>query len=91
MCIRDSRGNINTIAFSPDGKTIAGGDENGNLIFTDISSMTKIHSLETGSNITSINYSPASLDMLAYTTYDGEVNILKASSKMCIRDRLKIT
>ncbi len=80
------RGNINTIAFSPDGKTIAGGDENGNLIFTDLTSMTKVHSLETGSNITSIIYSPASLDLLVYTTYDGEVNIIKASGKETYRN-----
>ncbi len=84
--INGYRGNINTIAFSPDGKTIAGGDENGNLIFTDISTMTKIHSLETGSNITCINYSSASLDVVAYTTYDGEVNVLKASSKEVLRN-----
>lgn len=80
------RGNINTIAFSPDGKTLAGGDENGNLIFTDLNSMTKVHSLETGSNITSINYSPASLDLLVYTTYDGDVNIIKASAKEVYRN-----
>lgn len=80
------RGNINTIAFSPDGNTIAGGDENGNLIFTDLNSMTRVHSLETGSNITSINYSPASLDLLVYTTYDGSVNIIKASGKDVYRN-----
>jgi len=80
------KGNINSIAFSPDGRTIAGGDENGNLIFTDLNSMTKVHSLETGSNITSINYSPASLDLLVYTTYDGEVNNIKASNKEVYRN-----
>ncbi len=80
------RGNINTIAFSPDGKTLAGGDENGNLIFTDLNSMKKVHSLETGSNITSINDSPASLDLLVYTTYDGDVNIIKASAKEVYRN-----
>ncbi|HMQ97783.1 MAG TPA: WD40 repeat domain-containing protein [Ignavibacteria bacterium] len=80
------RGNINTIAFSPDGSTIAGGDENGNLIFTDLNSMTRVHSLETGSNITSINYSPASLNLIVYTTYEGEVNIIKASTKEVIRN-----
>lgn len=80
------KGNINTIAFSPDGKTLAGGDENGNLIFTDLTSMTKVHSLETGANITSINYSPASLDLLVYTTYEGDVNIIKASGKEVYRN-----
>ena len=89
VTITGYRGNINTIAFSPDGSTIAGGDENGNLIFTDLNSMTKIHSLETGSNITSINYSPASLGLLVYTTYEGEVSIIKASGKEVYRNFTK--
>lgn len=80
------RGNINTIAFSPDGKTIAGGDENGNLNFTDLATMTRIHSLQTGSNITCINYSPATLDMLVYTSFEGDVNIIKASTKGIYRN-----
>lgn len=79
------KGNVNSAAFSPDSKTLAGSDEKGNLFFWDISSGQKTHSLETGSNVTSINYSPASLDMAVFTSYNGDVTVLRASSKEILK------
>jgi len=75
------RGNVNAIAFSPDSKTIASCDENGNLVFRDTESGASIHSLDTKTNITSLNYSPASLNAIVFTEYSGYVSLMKADSK----------
>jgi WD40 repeat protein len=77
VILTGNKGNVNSIAISPHSKVIVSGDEKGNLIFWDISSSAKLYSLETGSNITSVNYSPAELGLLIYTFYDGEVTIMK--------------
>ena len=79
------KGNVNSAAISPDFKTLAGTDEKGDLFFWDIASGQKIHSLETGSNLTSINYSPAAQDLAVYTSYEGDVTVLRASSKEIIK------
>jgi WD40 repeat protein len=81
-----NKGNVNSVAFSPDSKTIVSGDEKGNLLFWDVSSNTKTYSLETGSNVTSVNYSPAHLDLLIYTSLNGEVTIMKAGSKEIVKN-----
>lgn len=78
--ISGNKGNVNTIAFSTDSKTIVSGDEKGNLIFFDINSGDKTFSLNTQSNITSVNFSPASLGLIVYTTYEGEINIMDAAA-----------
>jgi len=75
------RGNVNAVAFSPDSKTIASCDENGNLVFRDTESGASIHSLETKTNITSLNYSPASLNAIVFTEFSGYVSLMKADSK----------
>lgn len=81
-----NKGNVNSIAFSPDSKTIVSGDENGNLIFWDVSTTSKIYSLETGSNITSVNYSPSGLGLFIYTSFNGEVTIMKAETHDIIKN-----
>ncbi|MEO8513214.1 MAG: WD40 repeat domain-containing protein [Ignavibacteria bacterium] len=86
VILSGNKGNINSVAFSPDSKTIASGDEKGNLIFWDVSTGSKTYSLETGSNITSINYSPESLGLLIYTSFNGEVTIMKANSKEIVKN-----
>jgi WD40 repeat protein len=86
VILTGNKGNINSLAFSPDSKSIAGGDEKGNLIFWEVSTGTKIYSLETGSNITSVNYSPESLELFIYTSHNGEVTIMKADSKEIIKN-----
>jgi WD40 repeat protein len=86
VILTGNKGNVNSIAISPHSKVIVSGDEKGNLIFWDISSSAKLYSLETGSNITSVNYSPAELGLLIYTFYDGEVTIMKAESKEIVKN-----
>jgi WD40 repeat protein len=86
VVLTGNKGNVNTVAFSPDSKTIVSGDEKGNLIFWDAATGTKSFSLETGNNITSVNYSPASLNLLIYTFYNGEVTIMKADTKEIIKN-----
>lgn len=81
-----NKGNVNSIAFSPDSKVIASGDENGNLIFWDISSSAKTYSLETAVNITSVNYSPLASGLFVYTSHNGEVTIMKADSKEIVKN-----
>lgn len=79
------KGNVNTVAFSPDSKTLLSGDEKGNLFLWDISSSQKIHSLQTGDNITSVNFSPAEKDLAVYTSYQGDVTIVKASTREILK------
>jgi WD40 repeat protein len=80
------KGNVNSAAFSPDSKVIASGDENGNLIFRESETFSKIHSLEIKDNITSVNYSTSELNLFVYTTYEGEAVILKADTKEIIKN-----
>lgn len=75
------KGNVNSIAFSPDSKTMASCDENGNLVFRDTESGATTHSINSETNITSVNYSPASLNAFVFTEYTGYVNLMKADSK----------
>jgi WD40 repeat protein len=75
-----NKGNVNTVVFSPDSKTLISGDEKGNLIFYDAVTGAKNYSLDTYSNITCINFSPADENLMAYTSYEGEVNIMDAST-----------
>lgn len=84
--ITGNKGNINSIAFSPDSKTIASSDENGNLVFTDIASLAKVYSIESAVNITSVNYSPASAGLFVYTSLTGEVTIIKAATKEILKN-----
>lgn len=86
VMLTGNKGNVNTLAFSPDSKTIVSGDEKGNLIFWDISTSTKTYSLETHTNITSVNYSPAALGLIIYTSHNGEVTIMKADTKEIIKN-----
>ncbi len=86
IVILGNKGNVNSIAFSPDSQTIVSGDEKGNLIFWDASTGSKIYSLETGNNITSVNYSPPGLGLLIYTSFNGEVTIMKADSREIIKN-----
>jgi len=79
------KGNVNSVAFSPDSKYMLSGDEKGNLILWDISSAQKIHSLQTSENITSVNFSPAEKDLALYTTYGGDVTIIKASTREILK------
>ncbi|MCC7159140.1 MAG: hypothetical protein IT281_06360, partial [Ignavibacteria bacterium] len=81
-----NRGNINSVAFSPDSKTIASGDENGNLVFTDIQTLTKELSIESAINITCINYSPAGTGLLVYTSLTSEVTVMKAATKEIVKN-----
>ncbi|MCC6866715.1 MAG: WD40 repeat domain-containing protein [Ignavibacteria bacterium] len=78
--LQGNRGKVNCIAFSNDSKTLVSGDENGNLIFFDTENGKKSYSLETESNITSINFSPAKESLLVFTYYEGEINIMDAVS-----------
>ena len=75
------RGNVNCISFSPDSKTMVSCDENGNLVFRDTESGAATHSIDSKTNITSVNYSPASLNAVVFTEYTGYVNLMKADSK----------
>jgi WD40 repeat protein len=75
------RGNVNSIAFSPDSKVMVSCDENGNLIFWDTESGATLHNLDTKSNITSVNYSPAAGNTVVFTDYNGYVTLMKADSK----------
>ncbi len=86
VILSGNKGNVNSVAFSPDSRTIVSGDEKGNLIFWDVSTGSKIYSLETGNNITSVNYSPGDLGLLIYTSYNGEVTIMKADSREIIKN-----
>jgi WD40 repeat protein len=79
------KGNVNTVAFSPDSKTLLSGDEKGNLFLWELSTSQKIHSLGTSENITSVNYSPADKDMAVYTSYGGDVTIIKASNREILK------
>jgi len=79
------KGNVNTVAFSPDSKTLLSGDEKGNLFLWDIPSAQKIHSLQTGDNITSVNFSTAAKDLAVYTSYEGDVTIVKASTREILK------
>jgi WD40 repeat protein len=81
-----NKGNVNTIAFSPDSKTIVSGDESGNLIFRDAETYSNIHSIEAGGNITSVNYSNAGKDLLVYTTFEGYITVIKAGSKNIVKN-----
>lgn len=75
-----NKGNVNSIAFSPDSKTIVSGDEKGNIIFFDVSSGDKSFTLNTQSNITCVNYSVDGSGLLVYTSYEGDINIMNAST-----------
>ncbi len=86
IILAGNKGNVNSVAFSPDSKTIVSGDEKGNLIFWDASTGAKTYSLETGSNITSVNYSTGALGLLIYTFYNGEVVIMRSDSKEIIKN-----
>ena len=78
-------GNINSIAFSPDSKQMVSCDENGLLIFWNTDGYTNAYSLPTGSNVTSVNFSPDGA-VLVYTSYDGTVNLMNASTKEITRN-----
>lgn len=51
-------GNINTIAFTPDAKQFASGDEDGKIIIWDASSLNRSETISLGANVTSVKYSP---------------------------------
>ncbi len=80
-----NKGNVNSIAFSGDSKILVSGDENGNLVFYDIPAGTINYSLKTNSNITSINFS-VSGELLAYTSYEGEVTIMNAATHEILKN-----
>src|SRR6187399_395544 len=86
VTLSGNKGNVNSVAFSPDSKTLVSGDEKGNLVFWDVSSGAKTYSLETGINVTSVNYSPENMGLLVFTSYNGEVTIMKADSKEIIKN-----
>ncbi len=81
-----NKGNVNSIAFSPDSKTIASGDESGNLVFWDPETGNKTYSLNINTNITSVNYSSESAGLFVYTTFDGYVTIMKSATKEIVKN-----
>ena len=50
--------NINSIAFTPDAKQFASGDEDGKIIIWDASSLNRTETFSLRANVTSVKYSP---------------------------------
>jgi len=51
-------GNINSIAFTPDAKHFATGDEDGKIMIWDASSCYRTETINLGANVTCVKYSP---------------------------------
>lgn len=86
VIIKENKGNVNSVNFTPDSGQLISADEKGNLLFFETSAFSKTYGINNGSNITSINFSPVNNNQAVYTTYEGGVYIIKADTKEIIKN-----
>lgn len=86
LIIKENKGNVNSVNFTPDSGYLVSADENGNLLFFETISFSKTYGINTGNNITSVNFTSANNELTVYTTFEGEVFILKTGTKEIIKN-----